>query len=220
MSKGSETRYRIIQAIEDELKEKDYSEITLTDIANRAGVTPSLISYHVKSIDNAVQMLITKQQDEVIGQIYDLRTKDPLVYLFAADLLITYNIYSQKNILSFRKKYLSSTTYSNYSTNEAPKIMWDALYYEIFRIYNCELPDDVFKLMRIKDSATRKEMNLLIDYDSLSTPKEFRRFCKNLVYCGSGSLLLVAGMNKEIVDQKFKQACKIADEIQKDKAIG
>ena len=212
MRKGQNTKEKLLKAMEEEILEKGYDNTTLTSIAARAGVTPSLISYHLKNMPYAANMLFTSYQSKAIEPVKYLRRKDPMTYLFAADLLSTIACHEHPMFRDINLHlYNKDGMLSKYTRFESPKMFWDAIYADIWITFDCSIDADLFRIMRTRDSAGRREFSILAGANEIMIYD--RNFWKEIVYSGHAPILLLAEIPKATIDARYKKACTIVDRI-------
>ena len=211
MRKGQNTKEKLLKALEDEIFEKGYENTTLTSIAQRAEVAPSLISYHFKNIQTAANMLFASYQNKAIEPVKYLRKKDPLLFLFAADLLSTFACHENPVFRDINLHTHKDGMLSRYSKFESSRLYWDTTYSDIIKKYKGEINADLFRILRIRDSAGRREFSILADTNEEITTD--RELWKKIVYTGHTPILLLAGIKKQTIDKCFEEACKLVDKI-------
>lgn len=153
--KGIETRNRIIQSAKILFYENGYNKTTVKMIKNHSQVSLSAIPYYFKKKDEIVKVIYNSFLRDIYSFLDEIITKDIDSYLkhFYASKIYYYLIFKDEN--NDRFYYEVSVVESNYE-------LLDPIMGKINKNYaadfNIEKTEEQFKLIRMCDSGSRREI--------------------------------------------------------------
>src|SRR5262245_44778807 len=75
----SKTRARLLSQAERLMVEKGYAAVTYRALAARAGVTPGLVQYYFRTLDDLILALVQRRTEETVGILVEaLESGEPL----------------------------------------------------------------------------------------------------------------------------------------------
>lgn len=208
------TREKLIYAAKEEFKETGYKGAKVNSIAKRAGIQPSLFYYHFKNLEDIVLFLYKEMQNQIIHILLDMNITDTVVFLFAVHLC-------QQRVeccIKEHRRFAYETTVNipdlTQKLNQNLEQLWLPYYDSINRQYQISGNSD-YITRTIANAGERQLMINMYENPLKSTlsREDWQEYADNKVYYCHTLFLRYGAVDSKVIDEKFSQAKKIADQI-------
>lgn len=212
VTKGQKTREILISIAKEEFKENGYNNTSLKSIALRAGVSPSLYSYHFQNLQSLVEILTRNFRNRIWEAISKKNISNPMIKLFAYDIFVDIATYFTPENRRFKSETVFSHQMSMYSVHslagETQEVS-DDTYYSILEYYNVNLSYELLRRLRIQEAAGRRELFLKYYNDSMYEPltdDEWFNLSVDISYCTITTVFRFSGIATSEIDKCFVEA--------------
>ena len=185
---------------------------SVSGIAQRLGVRPSLFTYHYKNIQSLIQIINRNFHGKIWQKVSEKNISDPLIFLFAYDLLVNTATYSTPESRRFKCETSASNKVSMYALHSEAgdqQEIDDRFYMEILNYHHVKLSIEMLSRLRIQESAGRREIYIKYYetdmYQKLSEDKWYE-ISVSISYCTITTVFRFAGIPNTVIDQCFLEA--------------
>lgn len=219
MTKGQKTKELLLEAAKEEFRELGFQNASVGSIAKRLGVQPSLFSYHYKNIPTVIRIINQNFHKEIWDLLHRQDIPDPMIFLFAYDLIVDIITYSTPESRRFKYESSKSNRLSMYALDTAfrdPIGIEDSYYDAILHYYQKAMSHETLYRLRMQESAGRREMFITYcekdQYQKISED-DWYNLCVNISYCTITTVFRFAGISNELVDKKFNEAFELIGKL-------